>query len=95
VPASGEGAGTIRSQLITVPGRLARSARRLTLHLPAGWAWHKAWQQLATGANSPPLHLADPPVRQDQPENMQTDQSAPSGHPARHDAAGSTTTPST
>ncbi len=87
--------GTIRSQLITVPGRLAHSARRLTLHLPAGWAWHKAWQQLATSANSPPLHLADPPVRQDQPENMQTDQSAPSGHPARHHPAGSTITPST
>ncbi len=28
--------GTIRAQLITVPGRLARSARRLTLHLPTG-----------------------------------------------------------
>ena len=28
---------TIRAQLITVPGRLARSARRLTLHLPTGW----------------------------------------------------------
>ena len=29
--------GTIRAQLINVPGRLARSARRLTLHLPTGW----------------------------------------------------------
>jgi len=47
--------GTIRAQLITVPGRLARSARRLTLHLPTGWPWHKAWEQLATAANSPPL----------------------------------------
>ena len=47
--------GTIRAQLITVPGRLARSARRLTLHLPTGWAWRKAWEQLATTANSPPV----------------------------------------
>jgi len=29
--------GTIRAQLITIPGRLARSARRLTLHLPTAW----------------------------------------------------------
>ena len=47
--------GTIRAQLIAVPGRLARSARRLTLHLPTGWPWQNAWEQLATAANSPPL----------------------------------------
>jgi hypothetical protein len=47
--------GTIRAQLVTVPGRLARSARRLTLHLPTRWPWQTAWQQLATTANSPPL----------------------------------------
>ncbi len=46
--------GTIRAQLITIPARLARSARRLTLHLPAGWPWQKAWEQLATATNSPP-----------------------------------------
>jgi hypothetical protein len=37
---------TIRAQLINVPARLARSARRLTLHLPSSWPWEKAWQQL-------------------------------------------------
>jgi len=47
--------GTIRAQLLTVPGRLARSARRLTLHLPTGWPWQTAWEQLATAANSPPV----------------------------------------
>lgn len=47
--------GTIRAQLIAVPGRLARSARRLTVHLPAAWPWQKAWEQLASAANSPPL----------------------------------------
>lgn len=38
--------GTIRAQLITVPGRLARSARRLVLHLPSGWPWQPAFEQL-------------------------------------------------
>jgi len=47
--------GTIRAQLISVPARLARSAHRLTLHLPTAWPWQKAWEQLLTAANSPPL----------------------------------------
>ena len=47
--------GTIRAQLIVVPGRLARSARRLTLHLPTAWPWQRAWEQLSAAANSPPL----------------------------------------
>jgi hypothetical protein len=45
--------GTIRVQLIAVPARLARSARRSTLHLPAGWPWEQAWQQMLTGAGPP------------------------------------------
>ena len=48
--------GTIRAQLINVPGRLARSARRLVLHLPTGWPWETAWTQMATAAREgPPL----------------------------------------
>ena len=47
--------GTIRTQLIAVPGWLARSARRLTLHLPTAWPWQRAWEQLSAAANSPPL----------------------------------------
>lgn len=46
--------GTIRAQLITVPARLARSARRLVLHLPTAWPWQAAWEQMSTPANSPP-----------------------------------------
>ena len=46
--------GTIRAQLITVPARLASSARKLTLHLPASWPWEPAWQQLFTGAGHGP-----------------------------------------
>ncbi len=38
--------GTIRARLITVPARLARTARRLILHLPQHWPWASAWQQL-------------------------------------------------
>ncbi len=44
---------TIRAQLINVPGRLATSARRLTLHLPHAWPWETAWQQLRTGTGPP------------------------------------------
>ena len=48
--------GTIRAQLISVPGRLARSARRLVLHLPTGWPWQSAWTQLAAAVREgPPL----------------------------------------
>ena len=48
--------GTIRAQLINVPGRLARSARRLVLHLPTGWPWETAWTQFAEAARAgPPL----------------------------------------
>ncbi len=37
---------TIRRTLITVPARIASSARRLTLHLPRGWPWETAWNTL-------------------------------------------------
>jgi len=46
--------GTIRAQLINVPGRLARSARRLALHLPANWPWETAWIRLANSARHGP-----------------------------------------
>jgi hypothetical protein len=32
-------ARTIRRRLLSLPGRLTRSARRFTLHLPARWPW--------------------------------------------------------
>lgn len=49
---------TIRAQLIAVPARLARSARRLILHLPRDWPWKHAWQQLFTSALHPPPQTA-------------------------------------
>ncbi len=39
-------AKTLRRTLLALPGRITRSARRWTLHLPAGWPW-AAWFQLA------------------------------------------------
>ena len=44
---------TIRAHLINVPARVARSARRLALHLPAGWPWQSAWQGLHTAVHRP------------------------------------------
>src|SRR5215207_6674038 len=32
-------AKTLRARLLALPGRLTRSARQQTLHLPAGWPW--------------------------------------------------------
>ncbi|UNN04526.1 IS1380 family transposase [Rhodococcus opacus] len=38
--------GTIRRTLVSVPARIASSARRLTLHLPTHWPWETAWNTL-------------------------------------------------
>ncbi|RFU18759.1 IS1380 family transposase [Geodermatophilus marinus] len=46
--------GTIRAQLINVPARIARSARRLRLHLPERWPWQTAWTQLFDATLGPP-----------------------------------------
>ena len=45
---------TIRRQLIAVPGRLARSARRLVIHLPSHWPWQDSWEGLFNAACGPP-----------------------------------------
>jgi len=45
---------TIRRQLITVPARLASSARRLVLHLPKDWPWQAGWDALFASACGPP-----------------------------------------
>jgi len=45
---------TIRRKLITVPARIASSARRLKLHLPTGWPWQDAWTELFTRTCGPP-----------------------------------------
>jgi hypothetical protein len=45
---------TIRRKLIAVPARVASSARRITLHLPAAWPWEAAWTRLFSHGSGPP-----------------------------------------
>jgi hypothetical protein len=45
---------TIRDHLINIPVRLARSARKLILHLPERWPWHEAFDNLFTTVHAPP-----------------------------------------
>jgi hypothetical protein len=45
---------TIRRQLIAVPGHLARSARRLVIHLPKDWPWQDSWEGLFNTVCGPP-----------------------------------------
>ncbi|WP_326768763.1 IS1380 family transposase [Streptomyces sp. NBC_01591] len=45
---------TLRAHLVQVPARIARSARRVTLHLPRNWRWKKAWTHLFDTVHRPP-----------------------------------------
>ena len=45
---------TLRSHLVQVPARIARSARRITLHLPHNWPWQQAWTHLFDTVHDPP-----------------------------------------
>lgn len=49
---------TIRRKLITVPTRVASSARRITLHLPTAWPWQTAWTTMFDRVSDPPPVLA-------------------------------------
>ena len=44
---------TIRARIINIPARVARSARRITLHLPRGWLWATSWLTAWQHALSP------------------------------------------
>jgi len=39
---------TLRRRLLTLPGRLTRSARRWRLHLPTGWPWAREFAHAIT-----------------------------------------------
>jgi hypothetical protein len=45
---------TIRRTLIHVPARVARSARRIRLHLPQAWPWEHAFARLFVITHDPP-----------------------------------------
>jgi len=45
---------TLRRRLISIAARISRSARVLTLHLPAAWPWQHPWQHLFTATHPRP-----------------------------------------
>jgi hypothetical protein len=47
--------GTLRRRLFSLAGRLTRSARRLTLHLPARWPWAIGWSEALARLRTIPL----------------------------------------
>jgi hypothetical protein len=49
---------TIRAHLINIPARLARSARRLTIHLPQNWPWQTSFENLHTALQHWPPRTA-------------------------------------
>lgn len=46
--------GTVRRKLIHVAARIARSARKIRLRLPAGWPWQHEWERLFAAVHAPP-----------------------------------------
>jgi hypothetical protein len=48
---------TLRRRLFSLPGRLARSARRLRLHLPRAWPWAQAFLAALARLRAIPLPL--------------------------------------
>jgi len=50
-------AQTIRRRYLTLPGRITRSARRATLHLPARWPWRHSFGQALARLRAIPLRI--------------------------------------
>jgi len=48
-------AKTLRRRLFGLVGRLTRSARRVTLHLPARWPWATGWAEALVRVRAIPL----------------------------------------
>ncbi|MFE0313057.1 transposase, partial [Amycolatopsis sp. NPDC058986] len=44
--------GTLRRHLINIPARITRTARRITLRLPANWPWQHSYQALSTATGT-------------------------------------------
>lgn len=49
---------TIRTRIINIPARVARTARRVVLHLPTDWKWQRQWHKLWHHATGPPTALS-------------------------------------
>ena len=81
---------TIRRKLITVPARIASSARRLTLHLPAAWPWETRLDRAVHPACGPPPALRDlttQPTRRDRSTSGTPEQRGPAHNHAHTTAA--------
>ncbi|GAA4818608.1 hypothetical protein GCM10023353_27310 [Tomitella cavernea] len=50
---------TNRTRIIGVPARIARTGRRLVLHLPAAWPWMSGWNLLWQNTTGPPTPRRD------------------------------------
>jgi hypothetical protein len=48
-------AQTIRRRYLTLPGRITRSGRRSTLHLPARWPWRQHFTRALQRLRAIPL----------------------------------------
>ena len=46
---------TLRRRFFSLAGRLTRSARRLTLHLPQGWPWETQFTRALARLRALPL----------------------------------------
>jgi hypothetical protein len=51
-------ARTLRRRLLSMPGRLTKTARRYTLHLPARWPWRDAFTEALTRIRALPATAA-------------------------------------
>lgn len=78
---------TLRAHLVHVPARIARSGRRITLHLPNNWPWQHAWTHLFDTAPRPtrltrtaPAHPACQGPTGTTPWKSWTDQRIPPAH---------------
>ena len=58
---------TIRRHHLAMPGRLTRSARNLTVHLPLRWPWADAFNACLTNLRAVVLLTCTPPSRRRHP----------------------------
>lgn len=49
---------SLRKKIIDVPARIATTARRRDLHMPADWPWATGWESLWSAATGPPAAIA-------------------------------------
>ena len=68
---------TIRRTLVTVPARIASSARRLTLHLPRDWPWNPPGTRCSTACFADISHSPPNPAPSPAPSTRKTHRNNP------------------